>query len=494
MDTEEQIQEKIKEAYALLETESHELPDRLYKGIEGVSSLFLAWKKSDGAPGWSQTLVDLDQKPLFTKEESSHIERSFDSLKPLFFERQQGGGLPPIDPKDISIDKLYHSIFDTLDKYDEQYREITDQLGIVKAIETTDKKGVVMLPFVPPIPVPYYILGKAILPFLNAILEFLRLAVSNTLLDVPSLRILLSIAIAFLDLLRGEWKNAVLSLFGVISASGATLGFVGKLVRNAWLLISPDLQKQLRDDIFKSSKSMMVGFLIWSFTVFSPDLLRFTVDQAFDKMRVLVEEFNQKSGDLEEKAQEVSSKMGLQVKFPKLPLDMIPSIDDIQTLQSLVQVPELYCSPEFQKIIAPLLLIPPLRLLLELLNIPTIEEDIATTCKTVDTSSLSKSVADLATPQISIIPGGIADQAAKAKEALEHPEEFAKSLVPKELTEKYDQAQAVLKNPQALVPKELTEKYDQAQAVLKNPANFAIQQALKGGNKNLSRKRKHSKV
>ena len=471
MDTEEQIQQKIKEAYALLETESHELPDRLYKGIEGISSLFLAWKKHEGDPGWSQTLVDLDQKPLFNKEESSHIERSFEALKPLFFERQYGGALPPIDPKDISIDKLYHSIFDTLDKYDEQYREITDQLGIVKAIETTDKRGVFLLPFVPPIPVPYYILGKAILPFLNAILEFLRIAVSNTLLDVPSLRILLSIAIAFLDLLRGEWKNAVLSLFGVISASGATLGFAGKLIRNAWLLISPDLQKQLRDDIFKSSKSMMAGFLIWSFTIFSPDLLRFTVDQAFDKMRVMVEEFNKKSGDLEEKAQEVSSKMGLQVKFPKLPLDMIPSIDDIQTLQSLVQVPELYCSPEFQKIIAPLLLIPPLRLLLELLNIPTTEEDM-TACKRIDTSSLSKSVANLATPQISVIPGGIADQAAKAQQALENPEEFAKSLV----------------------PKELTEKYDQAQDLTKNPARFAIKQALKGGNKNLSRKRKHSKV
>ena len=62
----------------------------------------------------------------------------------------------------------------------------------------------------------------------------------------------------------------------------------------------------------------------------------------------------------------------------------------------------------------PLLLIPPLRLVIELLNIPTVEEDVAATCKGVDTSSIEKSIIDMATPTVTPIPGGILDQAAQA--------------------------------------------------------------------------------
>ena len=62
----------------------------------------------------------------------------------------------------------------------------------------------------------------------------------------------------------------------------------------------------------------------------------------------------------------------------------------------------------------PLLLIPPLRLVIELLNIPTVEEDVTATCKGVDTSSIEKSIIDMATPTVTPIPGGILDQAAQA--------------------------------------------------------------------------------
>ena len=67
----------------------------------------------------------------------------------------------------------------------------------------------------------------------------------------------------------------------------------------------------------------------------------------------------------------------------------------------------------------PLLLIPPLRLVIELLNIPTVEEDVADTCKRVDTSSIEKSIVDMATPTVTPIPGGILDQAAAAAAKVE---------------------------------------------------------------------------
>jgi hypothetical protein len=89
-------------------------------------------------------------------------------------------------------------------------------------------------------------------------------------------------------------------------------------------------------------------------------------------------------------------------------------MDDIQNLQVIARVPEVYCSPEIQQIIQPILLVPPLRLVIELLNIPTVPEMVKEQCKGVDTSSLSKAIVEKATPEVEPIPGGILNQATKA--------------------------------------------------------------------------------
>ena len=427
----ETVEKKINEAYAILQNKSQaeELPERLYSALEGICSIIVAHKKAKGASGWSKSLVDLDNKPLFTDEESSSLETAMNA-----FEKgqaaQTGGAdlsnikrgpasdlvmpMPQINPEDISIDKVYHTIDSTLDKYNDQWREISGSLGIVKGIESQDYKGVAVIPFIPPIPIPYYILGKGILPFLNIVLELLRLAVSNTVWDMPTARVLLSVAVALLDLLRGEWKNAVLTLLGTYSSKAALLGFTLKLLHNAYLFLSPDLQKDLKSVVYRSTKSMTVGFLIWCFTCFAPDFVRFAAEASFEKLRTIVTEMNNKILLAQEQAQTVGTAAGIKVEFPKIPLEMIPSIDDIQNLQTLVKVPEVYCSPEVQDIMQPLLLIPPLRLVIELLNIPTVEEDVAATCKGVDTSSIEKSIVDMATPTVTPIPGGILDQAAQA--------------------------------------------------------------------------------
>jgi len=423
----EDVEKKINEAYAILhnKNQAEEIPDRLWNALEGISSIILAHKKSKGAPGWSQSLIDLEGKPLFTSNEQVVLETSMKNFDDI----QKGGdlsnvktgttsslvtGVPTINPEDVSIDKIYHTIDNTLNKYDDQWREIAGSLGVVKAVEAQDYKGTFIIPFVPPIPIPFYVLGKAIFPFLNVVLEFMRIAVSDTIWDVPTARVLLSIAVAILDLLRGEWKNAVLTLLGTYSSNAALAGFGLKLIHNAYLFIAPDLQKQLKDTIYRSSKSMTVGFLLWSFTCFAPDFVRFAADQSFAKLRDIVAGMNDKIQAAEDQAQGVAEAAGVKVSFPKVPLDVIPSIDDIQNLQTIARVPEIYCSREVQDILQPLLLIPPLRLAIELLNIPTVEEDVTSMCRGIDTSAIETSIVDMATPDVSVIPGGILNQAASA--------------------------------------------------------------------------------
>ncbi len=454
MATKQEVEAKLDEAYMLLKKDANHIPERLYHALEGISSVFYAWKKSEGKKGWSTSLVNQKGKKLFTKQQRELLEEAFETYGPMFAEVFEEGGEVAlvgggaslsnvsqgptsslvqaplaVNPEDVSIDKLYTYVTKKMDEYDEQWRSISSSLGIVKAVEAQDYKGTLIIPMTPPIPVPYYILGKTIFPFLTTLLDTIRLALGNPLIDFFMVRISLSIVLAIIDLIRGDWQTALLTSLGILSPSGVIIGIFGKLIRNTWLFIAPDIQRQLRDDIYRSSKSMVVGFLLWSFSIFSPDAIRLAVNQSFDKLRQIVENFNQKSSEVEAQVQQVASSAGVKVSFPKIPLTIIPTIDDIQNLQTIARVPEIYCSPEIQQIIQPILLVPPLRLVLELLNIPTVPEMVEEQCKGVDTSSLSKAIVEKATPEVEIIPGSALNQAAKAAAEVSSKVENAKKAV-----------------------------------------------------------------
>jgi len=415
------IEEKLTESEALLHSDKQEIPDRIYSALEGISSTLLAWKQHGGKAGWSTTLVDTKGKSLFSSDESKDLERAAQVAEPflesLFNDAilMVGGAslsnmktsvdgqmvkMPHVvNPEDISMDKLYYGLLQKMDEYDREWRDVVNQIGIVKTFESQDTKGVITIPFVPPIPVPYVIPARAKMPILNTILEMLRVMVSNTVFDAPNFRILLSFAIAILDLLRGEWKHALLSALGAISVSGMWVGLGGKVLRDAWLLISPDLQHQLQKTVYQSTKSLFAGFFLWGFSTFSPDVIRVSINTATDKMRETIGNFNEQIASVEAKAKEVAKPAGIDVTFQRIPESLVPSFDDIQNLQTLVKVPEVYCSKEFQEILKPLLLVPPLRLALELFNIPTVQEDIDAECKGKE-STLSDTLAEKATPTI----------------------------------------------------------------------------------------------
>lgn len=436
MTTRQEVEDKLDEAYRLLQTDAKNIPERLYHALEGISSVLYAWKKSAGKAGWSKSLVNSKGKGLFTKQQQVLLEDAFETYGPMFEEVLEegamvGGGatmgdvqqgatsglvklMPAVNPEDVSIDKLYTYVTKTMDDYDQQWKSIADSLGIVRAVEAQDYKGTIIIPMTPPIPVPYYVLGKTVFPFLTTVLDMIRLALGNPILDIFMIRVLLSIVLVVIDLIRGDWQTALLSSLGIFSSSGVLIGIIGKFIRNAWLLIAPDLQRQLRDDIYRSSKSMVVGFLLWSFSIFSPDAIRLAVNQSFDKLRQIIENFNQKSGEAEAKVQQLASKAGVKVTFPTIPLTIVPTMDDIQNLQIIARVPEVYCSPEIQQILQPILLVPPLRLVIDLLNIPTVPEMVAEQCKGVDTSSLSKAIVEKVTPEVEPIPGGPLNQMTKA--------------------------------------------------------------------------------
>jgi len=498
-ETRQELQDKLDEAYKLLNKNAQHIPERLYSALEGFSSMILAWKQAKGQNGWSRALMGPDGNPIFTVQQSKQLEQAVRRFEPqvreVFSDEdiRQVGGAPDvgdlksgfgehvkvpisINPEDISIDKAYHSIFDTLEQYDEQWKQIAASLGTVQAVEATEISGILPTPVGP---IPYFFPGKAILPILNVFLDLIRVAFGNPMNDVPTMRILLSVVIGFLELIRGDWQKSVLTLFGVYSSTALVIGLFGKILRNAWLFMAPDLQRQLRDDIFKSSKSVFVGFLLWSFSIFSPKLIRIAVNNSFEQMRTLVENFNQKAQQVQDKAQAAVGAAGISVSFPKIPLDVVPNMDDIQNLQTIAKIPAVYCSPEFQKILEPVLLVPPLRLIVELLNIPTIEEDKKAACAAVKPGGLANSVADLVTPEVEVVPGGPMDTAAIAEDptaAVANAVNEKKEEV-KEDVEKEEPVTGSVKNKVAAIEKNVS----------------ATKKARKGGARNEKKKKRKTR-
>jgi hypothetical protein len=148
-----------------------------------------------------------------------------------------------------------------------------------------------------------------------------------------------------------------------------------------------------------------------------------------DTAKMPLEELNKKIEAIEQQTQQVAEKAGVQVVFPKIPLDKIPSFDDIQNFQSLLSNPEIYCSPVFQAALAPAMSIPPLRLFLELLNVPTLPEKIQERCKDMP-QDIAESITAALKPVVIPLPTDETEQ--KIEESEIKQEETNKPEEPKE--------------------------------------------------------------
>lgn len=398
--------------------------EKLYKGLNGASRLFLAYRKYGGSEGWSKNIItnDKNEKPIYNSEEQEYLEKSFGEISqfidPIFLDepQQQKGGFNPgfsknslisynspygsINPDDISIDKAVTAVSDYVSALDEKNRILAKTLGPFKFIDNMKVDPIIPLPApLVPIKVP----ARIIVPLLTTFLEMLRLLVTFGPLKSDMLRKISSILLATTDFANGSWKNAVLTLAGLFGSTPLLLGIIGKLINNAWNLISPDIRASISNETYKGSKSMFIGVLLYMFSILAPDFAREAINQSLASLEKPLQEFNKKIGELESTAQRQLAPKGLHVSFQRLPLQMIPSLDDIQNIQVLAGRPEIYCSPEFQQVLQPMIKNVPIRLALELMNIPTNPNDLATTCKGVDTSGISAAIAKKLEPQVSLV-------------------------------------------------------------------------------------------
>jgi hypothetical protein len=435
MGSKQELEKKLNEIQSYVQKNPEETNTHLYSFFEKATELGTQLVKSQGNTGWSQTLKDSSGNLLFSPEESKDIE-SYIQIPTNLEKIQLGGallipgginsllqpGAIPIDPRDISIDEAFFKLKKYLEEYDFKFKEIASQLGVLDLIqEGPDLKGVIPMP--PPIPpIPWYFSRRLAVPLASTFVEIMRVWIAILPIDFTLYRFWLSLIQTFLDAIRGDLKQAIMSSLGLFSQGGLRSGILGRFLINLLSFVSPDLQEQFAVNLYKTSKSFTVGIVLWMFSVLAPDAVRLTVSKSLDLAKETVNEFNEKIKDVEQQVDTVAQKAGLEVSFPRIPEEFVPTLDDIQNIQMLARNPQVFCSPQFQAILEPLKVVPPMRFVLDMLNIPTVQEDVEATCKGVDSSSIEAAVKQWATPDVKIIPGGPANQALQAKKMLENPQ------------------------------------------------------------------------
>lgn len=404
-----QVLEDIDKVSQYMTEHSDTLPNSIYQAMNGFSKTFLAYKDANGAEGWANGLKDKEGNPLWTAQQIGQLE---DLLAGLVL--QAGGGPSDIqlgpqsslvkstEPNQFSLDAIYESAKGYLATLDEKNRELAQAIGPVAFVQT--EKDPRFGPFPPFVPFQVPIPNRLILPALNALLETLRLLVSSTFYNNNFLRKVFSIVLGIFDVLRGNWRDGLLSLLGVYSRNAMFAGMIGKLALWVYNFISPDIRGRLSDDVWAASKSMVVGSWLWMFSVVSPDFVRSYVNSLFGAVSARANELNQKIAAIEQVAQSSVQGQGLEVEFPRVPLTTIPSYDDIQNFQALIHRPEIYCSEAVQVALAPLESIATFRVLLELLNIPVLPDKKAEMCKGVPTQIANALEQSLAPTVVSTEP------------------------------------------------------------------------------------------
>jgi len=306
--------------------------------------------------------------------------------------------LPALTPESISMDLAYKNTKQAFHDLDAKAREIASIVGPVAFIHAM-KEDPGIGPIPPYLPIKVTIPKNSILPITTYVIEGLRLLVTTGPLESDFLRKLLSVLQSVLDITSGNWKNGLLSLLGVFGKYPLLVGVIGRLFRQVWNFVSPDLQNELEDNVFQATKSVFAGFWLTMITTFTPHTFMEMIDNVLGKLKPIAENINKGLEKAEVAAKGAADKLGLVVTFPRIDINDIPSSDDLQNLLTILRRKEVQCEPSVRSVVSPLYEQPIMKLMLELLNIPSSDEALAESCKGVDVS-LQNSVKKLVEPTI----------------------------------------------------------------------------------------------
>ena len=361
--------EIIKEALGILDTIG-KLPTGAITFTNAITTIFQvisAILQADGKEGWSTIANEAIGKGVLTLEDEKDLKPLTDLLIQLKYANkdtplenlQKGGGSVNPDP---DLDKLYAKGVNKIKEVNKTVSDFSSTFGITKFERIFDRladpKPLLPLGAIPAIrptgiqnqPVPF----RFMIFFLYSVLHIVRLVTS----DVAIIRKVLSVVLAILELLRGDWKTSLLAFAGFFGSGLVYTGFVYKIFLEIFYMISPPLQNDIVFGAYRVTKSIIIGLLLNIFKITATYGIRMKAIKLFEKLIAREEEID---AVLEEKG---FLKRGY----------MNPD-DPQEGVHEYIEDATWNCSSDFQDTIKIAKENAIMRVILQLCNIPTSEDD-----------------------------------------------------------------------------------------------------------------------
>ena len=419
-----------------LESNMAELPMHLYILIWSVSEMDQRFREQPANPEFDKICYPFTSVPLFNKKEGDSLahlwRKNVEPNKDLFnnppqkkrVHKQSGGkpltlsamkdkaaqfgqainfSLKALDPKLLSPDYLFDYTTELFDTVDAGLTEASSTFGLV-ALESTTPDPTLIIPTIPPVPV--IIPARTVLPVINAILEAIRIALSVAPYVDPLgigsvVKTLITLIMVLMDLGRGNLYHAIFTSFGLFGTTPLFIGIGLKIMRDAIMLVSPDIRTELRYVMFRSSKSMVLGFAIWLFSTLSPQFVKAPLRALFDSVAIQIDTINQQLNVAEAQANLSPAGVLATIKLPRIPGDKIPDINNLYALREAIREPAIFCDPKISDLMAELRGVPPYALFFDLAMLPAPgTAKFTEQCAPYGGKSVQDNLTALAVPQI----------------------------------------------------------------------------------------------
>ena len=387
------------------------LLEHIYGSINGIAQLLSAIQRTSGK-GWAAEIKDADGAPLSREEQQQFTEAfqpyvsgilSFlgdrtkggavaydvpdvEELTGLESEPQETSDSTPSDPEKMTgIDNLYAKVIHRIGSINSVVNDYASKYGVLHMEKKSDvepdvrlipeplaqliSKGLMLLE-VPPqasmdvmnkFKVPFRLIVFAIYLFLDVA----RMTASATGSD--NNRKILSVVVSVMDLLKGDWKKAVLSFMGYYGTTPLLMGQMAKIFLALFQTLSPTIQDSMIYGALDTTKSFIIGILLAIFKVTAPEGIRLPLIGMLEKIAKKKAEIDGTLTDA-----------GLSARSDSYS----PTFDDFNNIQALMDDPEFICSTEFETLIEQVNTTSIINIILQILRIPVTKEFRAYRCGT----------------------------------------------------------------------------------------------------------------
>lgn len=369
----------------------------LSRSTTGILGMIFAMQDDQHEEGWAKRAVDEEGQPLLTPAEQEVWTAACEPYLPFFRGMQRGGAdlptIPSVSVPSVSVpsvpslsvdplgsaetpsaasdagpDDLFESAFHQYEKANSTIHRYVAQHGPIQMSTFDRGEDIPLFPKIMTTALQGYPATKGVGMALEKVklpprtiyvIVYLLLDMARTtsaVMGADQNRKLLSVIMAVIDLLRGDWKRAVLSLLGYAGSSPLYMGQILKVYLALFQTINPRIQRDIIFGTYSLGKSLLIGGLLAVFQVTAPASVRLPVIEMLEKL-----------AERKEAIDGVLMEQGLAPRSD----DLAVSFEDIQRLQSLMDDTAFICSKEYEELTKHVQSNFALRMVFQLVGIPT---------------------------------------------------------------------------------------------------------------------------